>query len=144
MLRRLALALLLCAGPVAHAAALSPIGTWRTFDDQDGQETGSVVITDRGGRLYGRITRIADPAKVHVICTLCTGDRKDQPVLGMEVIRDEKPDGDHWNGGTIVDPKTGKVYKLTMHLEDGGQKLVVRGFIGLPLFGRSQTWLRTG
>ncbi len=144
MPRRLVLAaLLLFISPLAMAtAAPSPVGTWRTFDDLDGKESGTVIITERGGLLYGNIVRIADVTKVDAICALCTGDRKNQKVLGMEVIRDVKPDGNHWDGGTIVDPKTGKIYKLTMRLEDGGQKLVVRGFIGISLFGRSQTWLR--
>jgi uncharacterized protein (DUF2147 family) len=136
-------ALLLLAGPVAMAASPSPVGTWRTFDDLDGTESGLVIIIDRGGMLYGDITRINDPVKAKALCALCTGDRKDKPVLGMEVIRGMKPDGNGWDGGTIVDPKTGKVYRLKMHLEDGGQKLVVRGFIGISLFGRSQTWLRS-
>ena len=141
--RILLIALLLFVGPIAMAASSSPVGTWRTFDDQDGKESGAVIITNRGGMLFGNIARINDPAKVNALCALCTGDRKNEPVLGMEVIRGMKPDGDGWDGGTIVDPKTGKVYKLKMHLEDGGQKLVVRGFIGISLFGRSQTWLRS-
>ncbi len=86
--------------------------------------------------------RITDATKANAICTLCTDDRKNQPVMGMQVIRGMKPDGNGWDGGTIIDPKTGKIYKLKMHLEDGGQKLVVRGFIGISLFGRSQTWVR--
>jgi uncharacterized protein (DUF2147 family) len=136
-------ALLLLVSPIARAAAPSPVGTWRTFDDLDGKESGTVVITDRDGMLYGKIARIADLTKANALCTLCTGDRKNEPVLGMEVIRDMKPDGAGWDGGTIIDPKTGKIYKLKMHLEQGGQKLVVRGFIGISLFGRSQTWLRS-
>jgi uncharacterized protein (DUF2147 family) len=140
----LAAALLLaCSVGAVHAASgPSPVGTWRTFDDLDGKESGAVEITEEGGQLYGKITRINDPSKVNALCVACTDDRKDKPVLGMQVIRGLKPDGDHWDGGEIVDPKTGKVYRAKLHLEDGGQKLVVRGFIGIALFGRSQTWLR--
>jgi uncharacterized protein (DUF2147 family) len=138
-----AVLLLACsAGAVRAASGPSPVGTWRTFDDLDGKESGVVEIVDVGGQLYGNITRINDPAKANALCAACTDDRKDKPVLGMQVIRGLKPDGDHWDGGEILDPKTGKVYKAKMHLEAGGQKLVVRGFIGIALFGRSQTWVR--
>jgi uncharacterized protein (DUF2147 family) len=138
-----AIVLLACsAGIVQAATGPSPVGNWRTFDDQDGKESGAVEITEQGGLLYGKITRISDPAKANAVCTACPDDRKGQPVLGMQVIRGLKPDGDHWDGGEIIDPKTGKIYRAKMHLEDGGQKLVVRGFIGIALFGRSQTWLR--
>ena len=60
----------------------------------------------------------------------------------MEIVRHMRPDGNQWSGGEILDPENGKTYRATMKLIDGGQRLVVRGYIGLPLFGRSQTWLR--
>jgi uncharacterized protein (DUF2147 family) len=75
-------------------------------------------------------------------CTECTDERKDQKILGMTIIKDMKQDGEEWNGGNILDPENGKVYKCKMHLEDNGQKLVVRGYIGVSLLGRSQTWNR--
>lgn len=75
-------------------------------------------------------------------CTECTDSRKNQLILGMTIINDLKKDGDKWDGGRILDPENGKVYKCKMHLEDGGQKLVVRGYIGVSLLGRSQTWVR--
>jgi uncharacterized protein (DUF2147 family) len=61
----------------------------------------------------------------------------------MEILRHMRPDGDEWSGGEILDPETGKTYRAKMRLEDGGRKLIVRGYIGFSLFGRSQTWLRT-
>ena len=141
----LAVLLLLTSGIGATWAATgpSPVGTWRTFDDLDGRESGSVEITEQGGLLFGKVTRITDPARVDALCVACTDDRKDKPVMGMQVIRGLKPDGNRWDGGEILDPKTGKIYKAKLHLEDGGQKLVVRGFIGIALFGRSQTWVRS-
>ncbi len=134
--------LLVCAGAARADTVPTPVGTWRTFDDQDGKESGIVVITEENGQLFGKITRINDPSKVNAVCVACTDDRKDKPVLGMQVIRGLKRDGDQWDGGEILDPKTGKIYKARMRLENEGQKLIVRGFIGISLFGRSQTWLR--
>lgn len=125
----------------AVAAETSPVGTWRTFDD-NGHESGAVVIYERHGLLYGDVKAIADPAKADKPCRLCTDDRKDQQVLGMQVIRDVKPDGAQWDGGSILDPESGRVYRVKMHVEDGGAKLVLRGFFGISLFGRTQTWVR--
>ena len=135
------LALLLTPG-WAFAAAPTPVGTWRTFDDEDGKESGTVTIFDRGGVLYGDVTSIADPAKAHATCLLCTDDRKDKPVVGLQIIRGLKPDGAEWDGGEVLDPKKGKVYRCSMRMEDGGQKLLVRGYIGISLIGRTQTWVR--
>jgi uncharacterized protein (DUF2147 family) len=137
----LLLAALFCAVSPVRAATMSPVGTWRTFDD-DGRETGRVQIVERNHLLYGTITAIDDPAKKAAVCRDCTDERRNQPVLGMEFLRGLRADGDVWNDGTVLDPQNGRVYRCKLHLEDGGQKLVVRGFIGLSLFGRSQTWVR--
>ncbi len=147
MLRRLACAaLLLLAGSFAAVAqpSASPVGTWRTFSDRTGQESGQVQIWDQGGQLYGRIVGIRDAAKRDAVCDKCTDDRRGQKVMGMQIIRGMKPDGAQWDGGEILDPENGSTYRCTMRLADGGRKLIVRGFIGISLFGRSQTWLRAG
>ena len=125
----------------AAAADPSPVGTWRTFDDQ-GRETGAVTIRDDAGVLTGTVAAILDPAKAGGLCQNCPGDRKDRPALGLQVIRGVTRDGAQWGGGEILDPETGKTYRVKLRLEDGGAKLVLRGFIGISLFGRSQTWLR--
>ena len=140
-IRALSLAMLLLPG-LAQAAGPSAVGTWRTFDDADGKESGSVTIFDKGGVLYGNVTSIADPARANATCTLCTDDRKDKPIVGMQILRGLKQDGNEWDGGEILDPKNGKLYRCLMRLQDGGQKLEVRGYIGISLIGRSQTWVR--
>jgi len=76
-------------------------------------------------------------------CTECTDARKDQLMLGMTIIDSVKQDGANWDGGHILDPENGKIYKCKMHVEDGGKTLVVRGYIGISLLGRSQTWHRS-
>ena len=126
----------------ATALAQTPVGSWRTFDDTNGRESGVVVIQDQGGVLSGRVTAITDPQQAARVCELCTDARKGQPILGMTILTGIRADGAAWDGGQILDPKTGSVYRCSMKLEDGGAKLVVRGYIGVSLFGRSQTWLR--
>jgi uncharacterized protein (DUF2147 family) len=138
---------------VAFLAALSlsrtasgqttPVGLWNTISDTDGKPTAVVEIREANGELSGVVRALlvaADPQDS--ICGKCSGDRKNQPVVGMEIIRHMRQDGDEWSGGEILDPENGKSYRATMKLSDGGQKLVIRGYVGLPLFGRSQTWVR--
>ena len=138
---RLSIPGLLLASLPGWANGPSPVGTWRTFDD-GGHETGAVAIISDHGVLTGRVVAIADPAKAQGLCQHCPGDRADRPVMGLEVIRDLRPDGAAWDGGEILDPETGRLYRLKARLEEGGRKLVLRGYLGLSLFGRSQTWLR--
>lgn len=122
--------------------AQSPAGRWRTFDDKTGKERGLMVIEEHGGELTGRIGGILDPVEAARMCEKCTDARRGQPVLGMTVMTGMRQDGNKWDGGEILDPETGSTYHCTIRVEDGGAKLNVRGYIGLPLFGRSQTWVR--
>ncbi|MBV9655032.1 MAG: DUF2147 domain-containing protein [Acetobacteraceae bacterium] len=130
--------------PAKAEATGTPVGLWRTFDDHTGKERGTVRIWDDRGALYGAIVSVRDPAEASKVCLPCRDDRKDQPVIGLNIIRGLKKDGDSWSGGEILDPETGNVYRCSMRLADDGKKLVVRGYIGFALIGRSQTWLRTG
>lgn len=133
----------LALGRVASAQN-SPIGLWNTVSDRDGKPTAVVEIREAGGELSGVVRALlvaADPEDS--ICGKCTDDRKGQQIVGMEIIRHMHADDDgQWSGGEILDPENGKTYRATMKLVDGGQTLVLRGYIGLPLFGRSQRWLR--
>jgi uncharacterized protein (DUF2147 family) len=132
----------LAAGAFAQAAA--PAGTWQTIDDQTGKPKAIIQISDDGsGQLSGKVLRgIGENDHPERRCTACTDDRKDQLIKGMTIITGMRQDGDAWDGGQILDPESGKLYKCKMKLEDGGQKLVVRGYIGVSLLGRSQTWVR--
>ena len=132
-------ALMLAAAPLAFAQA-TPAGLWKTIDDETKQEKSHVRIVEAGGVLTGRIERITDPAKQDSKCETCEGARKDQKVLGMTILEGVKRDGSHWDGGTILDPNNGKVYKVRLTPKDGGKALEVRGFIG-PFY-RNQTWVR--
>jgi uncharacterized protein (DUF2147 family) len=125
-------------------AQMSPVGLWRTIDDETKTEKSLVRITETGGVMTGKVEKIADPAKANANCDKCTDERKDKPVLGMTILRGVKPSSDAgtWEGGDILDPNNGKIYKVRLKPIDGGKQMEVRGFIGVSLLGRTQTWVR--
>lgn len=130
-------------GARAQASDLSsPIGNWRTIDDRTNKVDGSVQIYERDGLLFGRITGIADPKLQAALCHNCSGYAQNQPVMGLVVIQNMRPDDGRWIGGTILNPQDGQVYHCKMHLGPDGQTLIVRGYIGTPMLGRTQTWQR--
>ena len=134
--------LLTAAGAVMAQA--TPAGLWKTIDDKTKAEKSLVRITEAGGVYTGKVEKILTD-KTDAKCTECTDARKDQPVQGMVILRDIKLDPDdktQWVGGDILDPNDGKVYKVRIKTADGGKKLEVRGYIGTPLLGRTQTWTR--
>ena len=137
-------AMLLLTSLHAHAGNLSPVGRWITFDEDTGEPQAIIEIRSHGGRLYGWIDKIlsapadAEPAR----CTECEGKLKNAPVLGFKIIRNMRFEGGEWHGH-IINPETAKVHNATLSITDKGQRLDVRGYISIPLFGRTQTWERT-
>jgi uncharacterized protein (DUF2147 family) len=139
------LALVLTTAAAAAGAQATPVGLWKTIDDKSRTERALVRITETAGVLSGRVEKVlAADAVPGARCDKCDDDRKDQPMLGLEVVRGvKKSDSDNlWDGGTILDAAEGKIYKVRLQTADGGRKLEVRGYIGMPLLGRTQTWLR--
>jgi|SRR5450830_465456 len=138
-------AALAIAGTAAAAGDnTSPVGTWKTIDDASGKPKSLIVITENNGVLQGKIEKLfrTPEEDQNPKCDKCTGANKDQPIVGLTILTGLKKDGKEWSGGEIMDPANGKVYKSKAELTDGGSKLQVRGYIGVPMFGRSQTWLR--
>jgi len=140
MKKLLVLALLATAG--AAFAQATPVGLWKTVDDDTKQERSLVRISDNGGVLSGKIEKITDPARAAAKCDKCEGAKKDQPIVGMTIIEGIKKHADepYWDGGTVLDPENGKTYKARLTPKDGGKTLEMRGFIGV--FYRNQTWIR--
>jgi len=121
----------------------TPAGFWNTISDVDGRPTAVVEIQEVKGEYIGVVRALLVPADPEdSVCGKCHGAEKGQRIIGMEILHHMRPDGDEWSGGEVLDPETGKTYRARMKLIEGGQKLVLRGYIGLPLFGRSQTWVR--
>jgi uncharacterized protein (DUF2147 family) len=136
---------IMVAGNAANAQQQVPVGLWQAVDDKTQQPTGWFLISDHNGVYDGIIAKMfmkpgEDP---NAVCGQCKDDRKDHPWLGLEIIRGMKPEGDaKFAGGTILDPRDGKIYKATMKVTPDGQTLVVRGYIGIELLGQNQYWTR--
>ena len=133
----------LLAGSAAFAQT-SPVGLWRTISDETGKQKSLVRITEANGVFSGKIEKLfREPAEdPNPLCDKCEGELKGKPALGMTILSGIKQDGKSYGGGKILDPKDGKVYSAKVTLIDGGKKLEMRGYIGLPMMGRTQTWLR--
>jgi uncharacterized protein (DUF2147 family) len=124
------------------AVERSPAGLWKTFDDRTHKARGTIRIYEENGTLSGRIESSFTPEEQKERCDKCSGDRKDAPIIGLVVMRGMRKDGSEYAGGDILDPETGSVYKCRLTLGSDGEKLFVRGYLGLTLFGRTQTWIR--
>ena len=128
----------------AWAQNNSAIGLWKTIDDETGKPKALVRITEENGSLQGKIEKLfrGPNEDQNPKCGECKDSRKNQPLIGMTIVSGLKKQGDEYTGGEILDPAKGKVYKSKATLRDGGQRLEVRGYIGAPMFGRSQVWHR--
>ena len=125
---------------------ISPVGRWKTFDEETGKPKSIVRIADNRGVLEGRIEDLLDPEDlVDAVCELCTGVRHKQKIIGLHVLSNlHQASGNpvKWEGGEILDPENGKTYRASLMLSSDGRRLDVRGYIGTPLLGRTQTWQR--
>lgn len=139
----LLLTAILSAAP-ALADDATPVGKWKTIDDATGKPKSIVAIWEQDGKLYGKVDKLLDPKPddPNPVCKKCDGELKNKPILGLRMLWDMKKDGDKWTGGKILDPDNGKSYRCILTPIEGGKKLLVRGFIGMALLGRTQTWLR--
>ena len=124
-----------------QAAETTPVGRWRTVDDKTHKPKAIVVLYEENGHLFGRVETLLDPAGKKV-CDLCKDERKNQPIVGMVILRGLAAHGEEYSGGDILDPDNGSVYRCKLRVQDGGRQLSVRGFIGFSLLGRSQIWTR--
>ena len=138
--------LLIVAWSAALAGELSPVGLWKTIDDNTGKPRGLVRIMEVDGEYQGKVEKIfAEPGEdPDPKCEKCDGARHNQPVIGMTILWGLKKQGAEYQGGTILDPESGRIYRARMKLDGKGGKLSVRGFIGFALLGRTQTWVRDG
>ena len=131
---------------MVHASAAtdlsSPIGTWKTIDDKTGEARGIVRVYDQDGELFARIEQVLTPNDGITTCVECRDERRDQPLVGLVIIRHMRFRNGEYRDGDILDPETGSVYRCRFRLEDDGRHLRVRGFLGIALFGRTQIWER--
>ena len=121
----------------------SPVGLWKTIDDATNKPRSLIRISDKNGELIATIEKGLLPTDTpNDACDKCTDDRKGKPLIGMVIMDGMKAKGDTFEGGHILDPDNGEIYNCKIKLDGTGNKLEVRGFIGVSLFGRSQVWTR--
>jgi uncharacterized protein (DUF2147 family) len=132
-------------GAAAQGKLPTATGLWQQIDDATGKTDGWFLIYQNDKGIYeGAIAKMFIPPgkNQHPICTKCTGDQKNKPSLGLTIIKDMHRSGLNYENGTILDPRDGNVYNALMELSRDGQTLTVRGYLGIALLGRNQTWLR--
>ena len=120
----------------------SPVGLWSPIDSATGKPLGLIAIYEDHGLFYGRIEPETAQDDRTARCTACTGSRHDQPMIGLLLMRHLRYRNGRYVGGDILDPRNGHVFGCELRLKDGGRKLVMRGYLGIPLFGHSQVWQR--
>lgn len=116
-------------------------GKWENKDEKTGRVDSVIEVYEKNGKAYAKIVSITDPKRRNAVCDLCKGKRKNQPILGMNILNGLSKDGDEWSGGKILDPKNGKEYKCYIELVKK-DKLKIRGYIGFAAFGRTAYWYR--
>ncbi|MFG1498367.1 DUF2147 domain-containing protein [Saccharospirillum sp. HFRX-1] len=126
----------------AFAESMSAEGNWRTIDDETGEAKSIVRIWNDGGELKGEIVELLNPSEPNPVCSECKGSRRNQPLVGLNIIWGLEQDGDEWVDGKILDPQNGKEYSAQLKVTEGGSQLEVRGYLGFALIGRTQTWHR--
>ncbi|GGW67118.1 uncharacterized protein (DUF2147 family) [Winogradskyella epiphytica] len=122
-----------------NLSAQSILGKWKTIDENTGQAKSIVEIFENDGKIYGKILSVVNPAKQDAKCIDCDGDKKNKPLVGLVFIEDLSKNGDVYEGGTILNPENGKVYRCKLTLNDP-DTLQVRGY--LAFFYRTQYWKR--
>jgi uncharacterized protein (DUF2147 family) len=137
-------ALVLALAVTAASAQMTPVGLWKTIDDDGKIEKSLVRIVDGGSGVSGRIERLLDPKdNPDDVCDKCSDDRKGKPIIGLTILRNLKQSADDktvWEGGDVLDPEDGKIYRARLKPINGGKELQLRGYIG-PFY-RTQTWIR--
>ncbi|HAE99996.1 MAG TPA: DUF2147 domain-containing protein [Methylophilaceae bacterium] len=126
-----------------YAEQLTATGLWKTIDDKTGKPRSLIRISENQGEYVAVVEKgLRETDTGESVCDKCTDERKGKKIIGMTVAKGLKQNGSLYEGGEILDPENGKIYRCKMKLSDTGQQLEVRGFIGISLLGRSQIWTR--
>ena len=116
---------------------------WQTIDDKTGEKKAIIQLNESNGKVSGKIIKVLNKEEAKAVCTKCPGSLKNKPIEGLQILSGLKADGNNkWSDGKLVDPESCKTYSGKLTLSDNGQSLDLRGYVGSPLFGRSQTWQR--
>lgn len=114
-------------------------GAWNSFDEETNRLESVIEVYEKNDQVFAKIIKITNSENQGATCINCSGERKNTPILGMNILTGLKKDGDEWSGGKILDPKNGKEYKCYIQLLDENT-LKIRGYIGFSMFGRTAIW----
>ncbi len=127
--------------PLITIAAQTPAGNWTTIDDKTGQKRAVIRLSVSGNTLNGTIVKVYPQPGDSGTCKNCPGGFKNKPILGLRFLWGLKDKGNGvWEDGQILDPKSGKIYRAKITVQ--GNKLYVRGYVGISALGRTQVWVR--
>ena len=127
---------------VSTGFSQSIFGHWNSFDEDTNRVESVIEVYKKEGWVLARISKIIDPEKQEAVCLMCNGKRKNEAILGMDILTGLKKNGNQWSGGKILDPKSGNEYTCYMKLINQNT-LKIRGYFGSPLFGKTVIWKRT-
>ncbi|MBU3012441.1 DUF2147 domain-containing protein [Polaribacter vadi] len=116
-------------------------GKWNTINDDTGKVDSVIEMYKKNGKAYAKILKITDPNRQKAICEKCEGANKNKPILGLEILTGLEKNEEEWSGGEILDPRNGKIYKCYIKLVKP-DKLKIRGYLGVSLFGKTKYWQR--
>ncbi|MFD0992042.1 DUF2147 domain-containing protein [Tenacibaculum geojense] len=139
-MKKLALAALFVATSLTMNAQ-TIFGKWENRNEDTGKVDSVIEVYEKDGKAYAKIVEITNPDRKDAVCDQCEGPNKNKPILGMDILTGLEKDGDEWSGGEILDPKKGTIYKCFIQLK-GKNKLKVRGYVGVSVFGRTVYWHR--
>jgi uncharacterized protein (DUF2147 family) len=118
----------------------TPVGVWKTIDDETGEAKSHVEIYEENGLLYGKVVKLLQHSE-DTLCEMCPDDKKNQPLMDMVILWDLSAYKEYWSYGEILDPENGKIYSCSIWLQDDNT-LKVRGYVGVSFLGRNQFWYR--
>ncbi len=116
-------------------------GKWNSKNDDTGKIDSIIEVYEKDGKAFAKIVEVKDPSRQDAVCTECEGENKGKRILGLNILTGLEKDDDEWSGGNILDPRNGKVYKCYIELEKPN-KLKIRGYLGISLFGKTAYWER--
>ena len=116
-------------------------GKWNSNNEKTGEIDSVIEVYKKDGKAYAKVIEIKNPNRKNAVCNKCEDENKDKPILGLDILTGLEKDDDEWSGGTILDPRNGKIYKCYIKLVNSN-KLKIRGYMGVSLFGKTAYWQR--